>query len=63
MIEKRGDKFVVLSKHGRVLGTHNTKPEAEAQLSAIEISKARAAGHKIPQPKKPSIGSIAGRGE
>ena len=56
MIERRGGKFVVLSEHGRVLGTHNTKAEAEAQLNAIHISQGRASGHKIPFPspkKKP----------
>jgi len=56
MIENRGDKFVVLSESGRVLGTHDTLADAKSQLSAIEISKARAAGHHIPFPspkKKP----------
>jgi len=56
MIERRGDRFVVLSEHGKVLGTHDTEAEAEAQLRAIHISQARASGHKIPFPspkKKP----------
>lgn len=40
-IEKRGSKYVVLSKKGKVLGTHDTKKEAQAQLGAVEASKAR----------------------
>jgi hypothetical protein len=39
MIEKRGNKFVVLSHGGRVLGEHATRKEAIAQLQAVEISK------------------------
>ena len=42
-IEQRGSKWVVLPESGdRVLGTHDTKEDAEAQLRAIESSKARA---------------------
>jgi hypothetical protein len=54
MIEKRGPKkWVLLSKKtGRVLGTHPTKAGAERQERAVNISKARAAGHRIP--KKPA---------
>jgi len=52
MIEKRGTKWVLLSKTtGRVLGTHPTKASAMKQERAIQISKARAAGHYIPQPR------------
>lgn len=52
-IKKRGSKYVLKSKStGRTLGTHNTKSEAEAQEAAINISKARKAGHKIPKKKK-----------
>jgi len=52
MIEKRGKKYVVVSHIGRaVLGRHDTLAEAKAQMSAINISKARAAGHRIPKPK------------
>lgn len=41
-IEKRGNKYVVLSSNaGEVLGEHDTKKEAEAQLAAVEASKAR----------------------
>ena len=53
MIEKRGKKYVVVSHIGRaVLGRHDTLAEAKAQLDAINIQKARAAGHRIPKPKK-----------
>ena len=52
MIKKRGKKWVLLSKEsGRVLGTHPTKAGAEKQEAAINISKARAAGHRIPRKK------------
>ena len=52
MIEKRGRKYVVVSHIGRaVLGRHDTMAEAKAQMSAINISKARAPGHRIPKPK------------
>lgn len=52
MIKKRGSRWVLLSKSsGRVLGTHGTKKDAEKQERAIQLSKARAAGHKIPKKK------------
>lgn len=38
-IEKRGDAFVLLSHEGKVLGTHGTREEAEAQERAIEANK------------------------
>ena len=39
-IEKRGDKWVVLTKDGsKVLGTHGSEEDAKKQLAAIEISK------------------------
>ncbi len=42
-VEKRGDKWIVTTEDGsKVLGTHDTKADAEAQLRAIEASKARA---------------------
>lgn len=41
MIRKRGSKYVVLSKKGKVLGTHPSKAQAQKQLAAIEASKAR----------------------
>lgn len=50
MIEKRGKKWVLLSrKTGRVMGTHPTKAGAERQEAAVNLSKARAAGHRIPK--------------
>ena len=39
MIRKAGNRWQVLSKDGKVLGTHDTKKEAEAQLAAVEIAK------------------------
>lgn len=38
-IEKRGAKFVVLSKAGEVLGEHDTEADARKQLAAVEASK------------------------
>jgi len=50
MIKKRGKKWILLSrKTGRVMGTHPTKAGAESQEAAVNISKARAAGHRIPR--------------
>lgn len=50
MIKKRGRKWVLVSKKtGRVLGTHKTKAETVSQEAAINISKARRAGHRIPK--------------
>lgn len=48
-VERRNGKFVLRSRTGKVLGRHKTRREAEAQESAINISKARAAGHRIPR--------------
>ncbi|MEK7142711.1 MAG: hypothetical protein AAB785_00705 [Patescibacteria group bacterium] len=49
-VQRRGRKWVLLSKKsGRVLGTHPSKSAAERQERAITISKARAAGHRIPK--------------
>lgn len=43
VIEERDGKYVVLTgDRSRVLGTHATRREAEAQLAAIEASKERA---------------------
>jgi hypothetical protein len=51
VIVKRDGKWVLLSKStGRVLGKHNSRKEAIAQETAINISKARKAGHRIPKP-------------
>ena len=50
MIKKRGKKWVLLSKKsGRTLGRHPSKTAAKKQEAAINISKARAAGHRIPK--------------
>ncbi len=39
-VEKRGDKWVVLDHtRTKVLGTHDTKADADAQLRAIEANK------------------------
>ena len=47
MIKKRGSKYIVTTENGRVLGTHATKAEAQAQLRAVEASKhARKRGKK-----------------
>ena len=41
MIKHEGDKFNVYNSDGtELLGSHDTKKEALAQLAAIEISKA-----------------------
>lgn len=41
VIEKRGRKYVVMSKAGKVLGTHDTEEDAKKQLAAVEAAKAR----------------------
>lgn len=42
-IEQRGSEWVVLPEKGdKVLGKHKTKADAEKQLAAIEVAKARA---------------------
>lgn len=53
MIKKQGKKFVLYTKDGsKVLGEHPSLQAAESQEHAINISKARAAGHKIPKVKR-----------
>ena len=50
MIKKEGNKFVLYTKDGsKVLGKHATRGDAKRQEIAINISKARKAGHKIPK--------------
>jgi len=50
--QKRGDKWVVLTEDGsRVLGEHDTEAEADAQLTAIHLNKARKRGVRVPLPK------------
>lgn len=39
MLRKAGNRWQVLGKGGKVLGTHDTKKEAEAQLAEIEARK------------------------
>lgn len=50
MIARFHRKWALVSREGKVLGLHDTKHEAEAQERAIRISKARRAGHRIPNP-------------
>ncbi len=50
-VRKRGNKYQLVSGTGKVLGTHDTRKEAESQEKAITISKARKAGHQIPGKK------------
>lgn len=50
MIKKRGSKYVLVSKStGKTLGTHSSRASAARQERAIQISKARKAGHHIPK--------------
>lgn len=50
MIKKVGKKWYLYTKDGkRILGRHTTRIQAEKQESAIHISKARVAGHRIPK--------------
>jgi hypothetical protein len=59
MIRKRGKKHVLISKRtGRVLGRHTSRAAAERQERAIQISKARAAGHHIPMPREPRMKDV-----
>lgn len=51
IISKKGGGFVLKSHEGKVLGEHSTEAEAKSQEAAINISKARAAGHHIAKPK------------
>jgi len=50
IVQKRGGKWVLLSHEGKVLGEHGSEEEARSQESAINIAKARAAGHHIAKP-------------
>jgi len=50
MLKKCGNKWCLYSKStGKLLGTHPTRANAMAQEAAINISKARKAGHNIPK--------------
>ena len=48
MIKQVGSSYVLYSRSGIALGVHRTRRQAEAQETAIQISKARAAGHDVP---------------
>lgn len=50
-IRKVGSKYKLTSGTGKLLGTHPTRAAAERQEAAVNISKARAAGHRIPKKK------------
>jgi hypothetical protein len=52
MIRKVGKNYVLYSHTGRRLGSHRTKREAKRQERAIQISKARRAGHRIPRRRR-----------
>jgi len=50
MIKKQGNKYILVSKStGKVLGRHSSRIDALKQEKAIQISKARKAGHIIPK--------------
>ena len=49
MIRKKGDKWVVTTKSGRVLGTHGSKEKALKQLAAVEASKAAKIKSYVPR--------------
>ena len=51
--EKIHGKYILFSKDGKkILGKHKTLAGAKAQETAIDLSKARAAGDKVPPPPK-----------
>jgi hypothetical protein len=39
VIKKEGNKWVLYSKKGKILGRHDTKKAAQKQEAAIQISK------------------------
>ena len=49
MIHRIKSKYVLVSREGKVLGAHERKWQAQAQETAIRLSKARKAGHRIPR--------------
>jgi len=52
VIVRRGKKWCLISKTtGRTLGCHPTREKALSQEKAVQISKARKAGHRIPMPR------------
>lgn len=55
MIKREGDQWILYNSTGeKVLGRHPTRAKALAQERAVQISKARAAGHRIPRRRKKS---------
>ena len=51
--EKIHGKYILFTKDGKkILGKHSTLAGAKAQETAINLSKARAAGDKVPPPTK-----------
>ncbi len=52
MIVKLGKDFLLFDGSGRVKGRHKTLAQAKKQEAAINISKARRAGYRIPGKKK-----------
>jgi hypothetical protein len=52
MIRKEHGKFVLRASSGRALGHHASKAAAQAQERAINLAKARAAGHRVPPAPK-----------
>ncbi len=50
MIKKVGKKWYLYSHDGKkILGRHPTQAAAKRQEAAVNLSKARAAGHRIPR--------------
>lgn len=49
MIKKVRKHYILMTQEGsKILGTHASRAEAEAQETAINLSKARAAGDRVP---------------
>ena len=40
--------YLLISRKGKILGSHRRLADAKAQEHAVNLSKARAAGHRIP---------------
>ncbi len=50
MIRKVGKKWYLYDSKGKkILGRHTSRASAERQEAAVNISKARAAGYRIPK--------------
>jgi phage I-like protein len=60
VIKHEGDKWNLYDSEGKkLLGSHESKKDAEKQESAINISKARKAGHRIPQQSRQEMTHMA----